>query len=151
MRVADDYACNALEEESRGVNVVIKFESEKILMAFYNDPGYRLFKEKRLRSTSNGTLLLAREFALPARSGARPKRPAGCLRMVGMESTLRPPRTTLTLTFGDDVRTRRYTPDFLVRCRASRLLPLTIQSDRGPPFSVRTGHAALRDARGRSI
>ncbi|HEY6456295.1 MAG TPA: DUF1330 domain-containing protein [Steroidobacteraceae bacterium] len=61
-----DYACKALEGESRGVNVVIKFESEEILMAFYNDPAYRPFKEKRLRSTSNGTLLLAREFALPA-------------------------------------------------------------------------------------
>ena len=33
-----DYACKALEGESRGVNVVIKFESEEALMAFYNDP-----------------------------------------------------------------------------------------------------------------
>ena len=61
-----DYACKALEGESRGVNVVIKFESEEALMAFYNDPEYRPFKEQRLRSTTNGTLLLAREFTLPA-------------------------------------------------------------------------------------
>ena len=61
-----DYACKALEGESRGVNVVIKFESEEALMAFYNDPEYRPFKERRLRSTTNGTLLLAREFTLPA-------------------------------------------------------------------------------------
>jgi uncharacterized protein (DUF1330 family) len=61
-----DYSCKALEGESRGVNVVIKFESEEILMAFYNDPEYRPFKEKRLRSTTNGTLLLATELVLPA-------------------------------------------------------------------------------------
>ncbi len=61
-----DYDCKALEGKSCGVNVVIKFESEEALMAFYNDPGYRPFKEQRLRSTSNGTLLLAKEFKLPS-------------------------------------------------------------------------------------
>ena len=61
-----DYSAKALEGESRRVNVVIRFASEEKLMAFYNDPGYRPFKEMRLRSTTNGTLIVAKEFAPPA-------------------------------------------------------------------------------------
>jgi uncharacterized protein (DUF1330 family) len=60
-----DYAAKALEGESRRVNVVIRFASEEKLMAFYNDPEYKPFKEMRLRSTTNGTLLVAKEFTLP--------------------------------------------------------------------------------------
>lgn len=64
--IVADYACKAPEGENRGANVVIKFESEEVLMAFYNGPEYRPFKEQRLPSNTNATLLLAREFALPA-------------------------------------------------------------------------------------
>lgn len=57
-----DYSASALEGECRGVNVVIRFPSEAALQAFYADPDYRPFKEQRLRSTTNGTLLVAKEF-----------------------------------------------------------------------------------------
>ena len=60
-----DYGAKALEGQGRAVNVVIRFESEEKLMAFYNDPDYKPFKEMRLRSTENGTLLVAKEFVLP--------------------------------------------------------------------------------------
>ena len=60
-----DYGSKALEGESRQVNVVIRFESEEKLMAFYNDPEYQPFKELRLRTTKNGSLLVANEFVLP--------------------------------------------------------------------------------------
>lgn len=61
-----DYDAKAPEGERRGVNVVIKFPSEAALQAFYDDPDYRPFKEQRLGSTANGTLLVAKEFVLPA-------------------------------------------------------------------------------------
>ena len=60
-----DYDAKALEGESRGVNVVIRFPNEAALEAFYDDPEYRSFKEQRLRSTANGTLLVAKEFVFP--------------------------------------------------------------------------------------
>jgi len=60
-----DYGTKALEGECRSVNVVIKFASEEQLLAFYNDPGYQPFKELRLRSTTNGTLLVANGFVPP--------------------------------------------------------------------------------------
>lgn len=61
-----DYGATALEGQCRGVNVVIRFATEEALKAFYDDPDYRPFKELRLRSTANSTLLVAKEFALPA-------------------------------------------------------------------------------------
>jgi uncharacterized protein (DUF1330 family) len=57
-----DYDARALEGEARGVNVVIRFPDEATLQAFYDDPDYRPFKQQRLRSTGNGTLLVANEF-----------------------------------------------------------------------------------------
>jgi len=50
----------------RQVNVVIKFPTEEALQGFYNDPDYLPFKELRLRTTANSTLLTAKEFWFPA-------------------------------------------------------------------------------------
>jgi len=60
-----DYGARSLEGDCRQVNVVIKFPTEEALKAFYNDPDYRPFKELRLRTTANSTLLVAKEFVLP--------------------------------------------------------------------------------------
>jgi uncharacterized protein (DUF1330 family) len=61
-----DYEASSLEGECRQVNVVIKFPTEAALQAFYDDPDYRPFKELRVRTTANSTLLVAKEFVLPA-------------------------------------------------------------------------------------
>ena len=61
-----DYAAKALEGACRQVNVVIRFPTEEALQAFYDDPDYRAFKELRLSTTGNSTLLSAKEFVLPA-------------------------------------------------------------------------------------
>ncbi len=61
-----DYGARSVEGECRQVNVVIRFPTEEALQAFYDDPEYRPFKELRLRTTANSTLLVAREFVLPA-------------------------------------------------------------------------------------
>jgi uncharacterized protein (DUF1330 family) len=61
-----DYEAKSIEGEARGVNVVLRFESEEAAMNMYNDPDYRPVKKIRLNSTKNGTLLLAKQFSLPA-------------------------------------------------------------------------------------
>ena len=35
-----DYAARAIEGQGRGVNVVLRFDSEEAAMNFYNDPAY---------------------------------------------------------------------------------------------------------------
>jgi uncharacterized protein (DUF1330 family) len=61
-----DYEATAFEGECRRVNVVIRFASEQVLQAFYDDPDYRPWKDLRRRTTANGTLLVAKEFVFPA-------------------------------------------------------------------------------------
>ena len=61
-----DFEAKALEGEARGVNVVLKFESEEAAMNWYNDPAYEPIRKIRIDSTKNGTLLLAKEFVLPS-------------------------------------------------------------------------------------
>ena len=61
-----DYDAMTLDRQGRGVNVVIRFESEEKAMAFYNDPEYKPVKQIRLDSTSNCTYILAHEFAPPS-------------------------------------------------------------------------------------
>jgi uncharacterized protein (DUF1330 family) len=61
-----DYEAKPVEGEARGVNVVLRFESEEAAMNMYNDPDYRAVKKTRLDSTKNGTLLLAKQFIPPA-------------------------------------------------------------------------------------
>lgn len=60
-----DYEAKPIEGEARGVNVVLKFESEEAAMNMYNDPDYEPVKKIRLTSTTNGTLLLAKQFVPP--------------------------------------------------------------------------------------
>jgi uncharacterized protein (DUF1330 family) len=61
-----DYGARSLEGECRQVNVVIRFPTEEALQAFYDDPDYRPFKDLRVRTTANSTVLAAKAFVLPA-------------------------------------------------------------------------------------
>ena len=60
-----DYEAESVEGEARGVNVVLRFESEEAAMNMYNDPAYEPVRKIRLDSTKNGTLLLAKQFVPP--------------------------------------------------------------------------------------
>ena len=60
--VVADYKAQALEGEARGVTVVLRFESEDAVRAFYDDPAYASVKKIRLDSTTNGTAVIAKEF-----------------------------------------------------------------------------------------
>ena len=62
--IADDEA-KAVEGHGQQVNVVLKFESETAAMNFYNDPDYRALKQTRLDATTNGTLVLAKQYVVP--------------------------------------------------------------------------------------
>ncbi len=57
-----DHEAKTIEGQGRGVNVVLKFESEAAAMNWYNDPDYGPVKKIRLDSTTNGTLILAKQF-----------------------------------------------------------------------------------------
>ncbi len=61
-----DYEAKTIEGQGRGVNVVLKFESEAAAMNWYNDPDYGPVKQIRLDSTTNGTLILAKQFVPPS-------------------------------------------------------------------------------------
>ena len=61
-----DYDAETLEGQGRGVNVVLKFESEEAALNWYNDPDYGPVKKIRLDSTENGSLILAKQFVMPS-------------------------------------------------------------------------------------
>ncbi len=61
-----DYEAKTIEGQGRGVNVVLKFEAEAAAMSWYNDPDYGPVKKIRLDSTTNGTLILAKQFVPPS-------------------------------------------------------------------------------------
>lgn len=61
-----DYEAKALEGEARGVNVVLRFESEEAALAWYNDPDYGPVKKIRLGSSAKGTAILAKQFVPPS-------------------------------------------------------------------------------------
>ena len=61
-----DYEAKSIEGEARGVNVVLRFESEEAAMNMYNDPAYEPIKKIRLDSTKNGSTLLAKQFVPPS-------------------------------------------------------------------------------------
>lgn len=63
--LAADYAPTVLEGDRRGVVVVLRFESEKKAMDWYNDPAYEPVRKIRLDSTSKGFLALAKQFVPP--------------------------------------------------------------------------------------
>jgi len=61
-----DYEAKTIEGQGRGVNVVLKFESEAAAMNWYNDPDYGPVKQIRLDSTTSGTMILAKQFVPPS-------------------------------------------------------------------------------------
>ena len=61
-----DLEAKTLEGESRGANIVVRFESEEAAMNWYNDPDYGPVKQLRIDSTKNGTLALAKQFVPPS-------------------------------------------------------------------------------------
>ena len=61
-----DYEAKTIEGQGRGVNVVIRFESEEAAMNWYNDPDYGPVKQIRLDTTSNGMVMLAKHFVPPS-------------------------------------------------------------------------------------
>ena len=61
-----DYEARAIEGEARGVNVVLRFETEEAAMNWYNDPEYAPVKQLRFDTTANTTVQLAKEFVMPA-------------------------------------------------------------------------------------
>ena len=60
------FEATTIEGKGRGVNVVLKFESEAAAMKWYNDPDYEPVKKIRLDSTTNGTAVLAKQFVPPS-------------------------------------------------------------------------------------
>ena len=61
--VVADYDAKSIEGQVRGVNIVLRFESEEAATNCYDDPNYVPLKKIRLASTSNGTILMAKQFA----------------------------------------------------------------------------------------
>ena len=61
-----DFEPKTLEGESRGVNIVVKFESDEAAMNWYNDPEYVPVKKIRTDSTENTTATLAKQFVPPS-------------------------------------------------------------------------------------
>jgi uncharacterized protein (DUF1330 family) len=63
--LAADYEAEVLEGSVRGVNVILKFDSEKAARDWYNDPAYKPVRQIRLNSTKNGSIVLAKQFEMP--------------------------------------------------------------------------------------
>ena len=63
-----DYDSKVLEGEKRGVYVVLRFESEKAALAWYNDPEYEAVRKFRLNSSRHGSMVLASQFIAPTGS-----------------------------------------------------------------------------------
>ena len=61
-----DYAPRSIEGESRGVVVVLRFDSEEAAMKWYDDPAYEPVRKIRLDSTANGFVFLTKEFVPPS-------------------------------------------------------------------------------------
>ena len=52
----------ALEGVPRTMNAIVEFPSESAVYDFYNDPKYQAFIELRLKSTSNCTMVMLKQF-----------------------------------------------------------------------------------------
>ncbi len=61
-----DFEAEPLEGRAPGVNVVLKFDSEKAARNWYNDADYGPVKQVRLSSTKNGSIVLAKQFVAPS-------------------------------------------------------------------------------------
>ena len=60
------YEAEGLEGEARGVNMVLRFESEEATIAWHNDPTYGPVKKIRVDSSQNGTVVRAKQFVPPS-------------------------------------------------------------------------------------
>ncbi len=61
-----DYEVQSLEGQARKANVVLRFESEAAALGWYNDPEYGPAKDIRVATTSNATMVLAKQFVPPS-------------------------------------------------------------------------------------
>ena len=61
-----EYDAQLLEGEKRSVYVVLRFESEKAALNWYNDPAYEPVRKIRLGSCNNNNLVLAKQFVPPS-------------------------------------------------------------------------------------
>jgi uncharacterized protein (DUF1330 family) len=62
--LASDLAAVCLEGTARTMNAIIEFPSREAAMGLYNDPEYqREVRSIRLRSTTNCTMVLVKQFA----------------------------------------------------------------------------------------
>jgi uncharacterized protein (DUF1330 family) len=62
-----DYAPRLLEGDSRGVVVVLRFDSEEAALNWYHDKAYAPVRKIRLDSTENGFACLTKQFVPPPR------------------------------------------------------------------------------------
>jgi len=60
-----EFDARALEGQKRSVYCVLRFESEEAALRWYEDPAYEPIRQLRVGSSSNGSMMLAREFAPP--------------------------------------------------------------------------------------
>ena len=61
--LAADTDGKALEGTVRNMNVLIEFPSEEAVRACYNDPEYRAVMPLRLRSVSDCSMIIVKQFA----------------------------------------------------------------------------------------
>ncbi|MCF6403565.1 DUF1330 domain-containing protein [Chitinophaga filiformis] len=60
--VASDLHAIAVEGNAKTMNAIIRFPSAEAALACYTDPAYQPVKQIRLRSTTNCTMVLVKEF-----------------------------------------------------------------------------------------
>lgn len=60
-----EHDARKLEGEKRGTYILLKFESEEAALAWYEDPAYAPVKKLRLDATSNGSMVIAKQFVPP--------------------------------------------------------------------------------------
>jgi uncharacterized protein (DUF1330 family) len=61
--LVSDTEAYAVEGEAKKMNAIIVFPSREAALACYNDPRYREVMQLRIKSTSNRSLILAKEFS----------------------------------------------------------------------------------------
>lgn len=64
--VIADFESHTLEGNPPHVTVVLKFKDEETAKAWYFDADYTPVKKIRLDNTSNGSMVLCKEFVMPS-------------------------------------------------------------------------------------
>ena len=65
--LASDTSATLVEGRARTMNAIIRFPSKEAALGLYNDPDYQAAKRIRQQSTSNASLVLVEQFAMPAK------------------------------------------------------------------------------------